>query len=132
MGCEVVVIEDEEAICFALKVILSRRDIGVETAYTGREGLKLARRERPAIVVVDVRLPDMDGWDICRELKRGEDGWVPTVVFLTAAAQESDRRKAAEAGGDAFIAKPFEMSRLVAQIRNLLEERHRAEPHSTP
>jgi DNA-binding response OmpR family regulator len=120
MASDVVIIEDEEAVSFALTVILSRNGITTAVADTGNEGLVLARREHPALVLVDVRLPDMDGWEICRQLKGGGKGWVPAVMFLTAAAQESDRRKAAEAGADAFVAKPFEMSRLVAEIKRLL------------
>ncbi len=120
MSCDVEIIEDEEAVCFALEVILASKGITTSFAYTGNEGLDLARKTHPALVLVDVRLPDMDGWEVCRQLKTGLGGHPPLVMFVTAATQEQDRRKAEEAGGDAFIAKPFEMDHLVAEIKRLL------------
>lgn len=120
MSCDVEIIEDEEAVCFALEVILASKGITTTFAYTGSEGLELARKVRPALVLVDVRLPDMDGWEVCRQLKTGMGAHPPLVMFVTAATQEQDRRKAEEVGGDAFIAKPFEMDHLVAEIRRLL------------
>ncbi|MBD3315729.1 MAG: response regulator [Chitinivibrionales bacterium] len=120
MAGDVVIIEDEEAIGFALTIVLAHNGIAAAVANSGKEGLALAFKEHPGLVLVDVRLPDMEGWDICRRLKEGEAGWVPAVMFLTAAAQESDRKRSAEAGADAFIAKPFEMNQLVAEVKRLL------------
>ncbi|MFP4417634.1 MAG: response regulator transcription factor [Chitinivibrionales bacterium] len=123
MPLDTVIIEDEEAISMVIQVVLSHRGISVREAHTGEEGLNIINREHPAVVLLDVRLPDMEGWDVCRKLKQNGDGNAPApaVVFLTAATQERDRQKAQEVGGDFFIPKPFDIDQLVDIVRDFLK-----------
>ncbi|MFP4164440.1 MAG: response regulator transcription factor [Chitinispirillaceae bacterium] len=121
MPNDVLVIEDEKALAELVRINLSLRGISVITAGTGEEGLKTAYSDHPRLILLDVRLPDLDGWEICRKLK-GEtaDSWVPSVIFLTAATQKTDREKAREAGGDGFLEKPFEITDLVGTVKQYL------------
>ncbi|MFW5775125.1 MAG: response regulator [Chitinivibrionales bacterium] len=121
MSLDTVIIEDEEAISMVIQVVLTHRGISVEKAHTGGEGLEIIRREHPAVVLLDVRLPDMEGWEVCRQLKQSGDGQSPVVVFLTAATQERDRQMAQEVGGDFFISKPFDIDQLVSVVRDFLQ-----------
>jgi DNA-binding response OmpR family regulator len=124
MGVDAVIIEDEESISLAVKYILNFRGISALEAHSGAEGIALVRREHPGVVLLDIRLPDTDGWDICRQIKRLAMP-APAVLFLTAATQARDRRKALEAGGDYFIPKPFEVRQLVSLVQKILASRGR-------
>ncbi len=120
MSLDTVIIEDEEAISMVIQVVLSHRGISTMKAHTGGEGLNIINREHPAVVLLDVRLPDMDGWDVCRQLKQSGNGTTPAVVFLTAATQEQDKQMARKVGGDYFIPKPFDIDKLVTVVKNFL------------
>lgn len=123
MPYDVLVIEDEKALAELVRINLSLRGISVLTAGTGEEGLELAYSEHPKLILLDVRLPDLDGWEICRELKKKTtDHWTPAIVFLTAATQKTDREKAKESGGDGFLEKPFEITDLVGTVKLFLEK----------
>ncbi|MFP4013505.1 MAG: response regulator transcription factor [Chitinispirillaceae bacterium] len=123
MPNDVLVIEDEKALAELVRINLSLRGVSVITAGTGEEGLELAYSEHPRLILLDVRLPDLDGWEICRELKKKTtDHWMPAIVFLTAATQKTDREKAKEAGGDGFLEKPFEITDLVGTVKQFLQK----------
>jgi two-component system response regulator MprA len=122
MSCDVLIIEDEEAIAMAVRVVLSNRGFCTFEAHSGEEGLEMVHAEHPALVLLDVRLPGMDGWEVCRRIKAETRDNAPLVVFLTAATQAHDREKARKVGGDYFMPKPFEISELTKVVRNLLEE----------
>ena len=111
---KVVVIDDEDAICRALRINLSARDYEVVTAGDGATGLAAIARERPDVVVLDLGLPDMDG----AEVIAGVRGWsgVPILV-LSARGQEGAKVAALDAGADDYITKPFGMDELLARLR---------------
>ena len=115
------VVEDEPGIVRALTAALGARGYRVDVAGTGQEGLSLAATRTPAVVVLDLGLPDMDGIDVCRRLRAWTD--VPVIVLT---AEGSDERKvhALDEGADDYVTKPFSMPELLARIRVAL--RHRA------
>lgn len=121
MSIDTVIIEDEESIALVVRTVLSISGITAKEAYTGQDGLKIVKEEHPALVLLDVRLPDMDGWEVCRRLKSGRDD-KPIVVFLTAATQAKDVQRATSVGGDFFISKPFEVNHLVSVVQDLLHK----------
>lgn len=113
----VLIVDDEPRIAQIAGDYLRHAGFEVLTAATGTSGLEHARTHRPALVVLDLRLPDMDGIQVARELRRSSD--VP-IVMLTARAEESDRIIGLDAGADDYVVKPFSPRELVARVRAVL------------
>lgn len=113
----VLVVEDERAISDLLRLYLTREGFAVHVESTGPGGLAAARTMNPAVMVVDVGLPGMDGTDICRAL-RAEGNWVP-LLFCTARDDEVDRILGLELGADDYVTKPFSPREVVARVRAL-------------
>lgn len=110
----VLVVDDEAAICRALRINLAARDYEVSTATTGAAGLSTAARERPDVVILDLGLPDMDGADVIAGLR----GWTTTpIIVLSAREQEAAKVAALDAGADDYVTKPFGMDELLARLR---------------
>lgn len=113
----VLIVEDEETLLFTIAHNLKREGYTVFTASRGDDGLKMAREERPDLIVLDVMLPGVDGIQICRLLRRDSD--VP-ILMLTALGGEGDRVAGLDTGADDYMPKPFGMRELLARIRALL------------
>ncbi len=113
----VLVVEDEENLLEALRYNLEREGYAVHTASDGGEGLELARKLNPSLVILDIMLPTLDGFEICRILRWESE--VP-ILMLTARGEEVDRVVGLELGADDYITKPFSIRELVARIRNTL------------
>ncbi len=113
----VLVVEDEENILEALRYNLEREGYIVYTASDGEDGLNLARSSKPDLVILDVMLPKMDGFEICRILRGEMD--VP-IIMLTARGEEVDRVVGLELGADDYVTKPFSMREFMVRVRNML------------
>jgi two-component system response regulator RegX3 len=113
----VLLIEDEESIAVPLVGALEREGFDVAHAPTGREGLDAAGDDSVELVLLDLMLPDMDGRDVCRQLRRSSS--VP-VIMLTAKGLETDRVVGLELGADDYVVKPFSVAELAARIRAVL------------
>ena len=111
----VLIVEDEKNIVDIIRFNLDREGFDVLEAYDGEAGLELARREKPDLILLDVMLPKMIGFDVCR-LLRGEGDNVP-VIILTAREEEEDKVLGLELGADDYITKPFSMRELIARVR---------------
>ncbi|MFC4335835.1 response regulator transcription factor [Salininema proteolyticum] len=112
------VVEDEENIRELLATSLRYAGFGVETAATGTEALRQIARVRPDLVVLDVNLPDLDGFEIVKRMRSGSDA--TPVVYLTARDDTSDTVRGLAAGGDDYVTKPFALEEVVARIRAVL------------
>lgn len=119
----ILVIEDEPHIVLGLRDALEFEGFRVISAGTGREGLAAARQERPQAVLLDLMLPDVNGYQVCEELRR-IDPAVP-IIMLTARSQEADKIRGLDAGADDYVTKPFSVGELVARIRALFRRAHR-------
>jgi two-component system, OmpR family, alkaline phosphatase synthesis response regulator PhoP len=117
MNETIVIIEDEPKIAKLARDYLEQGGFRVLTAADGTTGLATARHEHPALIVLDLMLPGMDGLDVCRALRRESD--VP-IIMLTARSEEADRLIGLELGADDYITKPFSPRELVARVRALL------------
>ncbi len=112
------VVEDEKPIADLERLYLTRDGFGVHVEYDGRSGLSAARAMKPAAIVLDVGLPELDGTEICRAL-RADGDWTP-ILFVTARDDEVDRVLGLELGADDYITKPFSPRELVARVKTVL------------
>ena len=114
---KILIIEDEENILEAVKYTLTQEGYDVFTSVDGEDGLEKAQEIKPDLVLLDVMLPKMDGFEVCRILRK--DLEMP-VFMISAKAQEIDRVVGLEIGADDYITKPFSMRELVVRVRNSL------------
>ena len=121
---QVLVVDDEPNIRELVQVALKFHGCAVSTAGSGREALRQAEAARPDLIVLDVMLPDLDGFEVCRRL-RAAGNEVP-VIFLTARDTSSDTVTGLAIGGDDYVTKPFSVEALVARVRAVLRRASRA------
>jgi two-component system, OmpR family, response regulator len=117
-GATILVVEDEDAIQDLVSTALRFRGYRVETAATGRDALRAADNVSPDLIVLDVNLPDLDGFEVCRRLRT--DGRQVPVVFLTARDDPADLRDGFTRGGDDYVTKPFSLEELLLRIEAVL------------
>ena len=127
----VLVVEDDPRIADVLEYALKAEGHDVEKAQRGRDAIEMARRSAPAVIVLDVGLPDIDGFEVCRSVRKFSD--VP-VIFLTSRSDEVDRVVGLEIGGDDYVVKPFSPRELLARIKAIRRQHDRtsAAPADTP
>ena len=114
----ILIVEDERAVARGLEYALKAEGFAVFWARTGMEALEMTRRERPDVITLDLRLPDMSGYDVCRTL-RSENRRQP-ILMLTAKDEELDKVLGLELGADDYMVKPYGLRELVSRIRALL------------
>ena len=115
---DVLVVEDEEDIAVPLMRTLEREGYEVSRASGGAEAVSFAVSNDPAVVILDLGLPDMDGLDVCRQMRSG--GYEGGIIMVTARAGELDRVVGLDVGADDYLAKPFGLAELLARVRALL------------
>jgi two-component system, cell cycle response regulator DivK len=120
---KILVVEDNEMNRDMLARRLQRRGYEVVIAVDGQEGVALAQSEAPDLILMDMSLPVLDGWEATRQLKAASETKSIPIVALTAHAMSDDREKALEAGCDDYDTKPIEMPRLLAKVEALLGKR---------
>ena len=116
----VLLVEDNEMNRDMLSRRLTRRGFEVIFAVDGQQGVDLARTERPDIILMDMSLPVLDGWEATRRVKADDATRSVPVIGLTAHAMSGDRERAIEAGCDDYDTKPVELDRLIGKIERLL------------
>ncbi len=114
----VLIVEDEPHIVLGLQDALEFEGFRVVAANRGKDGIALARSENPDAVILDLMLPDTNGYAVCEELRRWNAG-VP-IVMLTARSQETDKIRGLDAGADDYVTKPFSVNELIARIRAVM------------
>lgn len=122
MSRKALVIEDDGNIAELLRLYLEKDGFEVSIASDGGEGVEAARRFSPDIILLDIMLPIMDGWEVCREIRR--DSKVP-IIMLTAKGETVDKVSGLEMGADDYIVKPFEVKELLARVHAVMR---RTEP----
>lgn len=125
----IIIADDSPNVRRLLRTVLTRAGYETVEASTGPAALELVRRLRPAVLLVDVELPLLDGFEVCRELQFEPFRSDLRIVVLTAHDDARARARALEAGADAYLAKPFRTIRLLATIAELLH-RHRGFPRA--
>ncbi|HIE53018.1 MAG TPA: response regulator [Armatimonadetes bacterium] len=113
---KILVVDDEEHVVAAIKTNLEVEGYRVLPAYSGQEALELVGREKPDLIVLDVMMPEMDGWEVLDRLKAQEQTAEIPVVMLTALSQDEDIIRGWEGGAHAYLTKPFDPAKLVRII----------------
>lgn len=123
-GQSILVVDDDKEIVRLVRAYLEKAGYQVLTAYDGDTALHILRRERPALVVLDLMLPDQDGWDITR-LVRSDPALANTpIIMLTARIDDTDKIIGLELGADDYVTKPFNPREVVARVRSVLRRAH--------
>lgn len=117
MAVKVLVVDDDVNIVKLIKLYLEKEDYVVCTAHNGKEALDVFKREQPAIVILDIMMPEMDGNQVCREIRKTSE--VP-IIMLTAKGETFDKVLSLELGADDYMVKPFEPKELIARIKAIL------------
>ncbi len=127
MAPQILIVDDEPAVTDLLVYNLRKANFSVLTAATGREALEMAHQAQPDLILLDLMLPEIDGLEVCRELRKTSS--VP-IIMITARAEEIDRVVGLELGADDYVSKPFSVRELLARIRAVLRRTAQPEPHT--
>ncbi|MFO7958522.1 MAG: response regulator [Candidatus Brocadiia bacterium] len=116
----VLIVDDEPHILRSLGFVVRRAGYNVVEARGGREALELIEEHNPDLVFLDIMMPELDGYEVCRRVKSAEDGSSTFIIMLTAKGQRTDREVGLEAGADEYMTKPFSPSRAVERVQEIL------------
>ena len=120
---KILVVDDEEHIVMILKDSLEFSGFHVVTAFNGEEALEMVAKDHPDLIVLDIGMPKLDGWEVCRRLKGNDATKQIPIIILTAYAQMSDKKKGAALGAERFVSKPCDLTYLVEEINALLAQK---------
>lgn len=122
MTPRILVVEDEDNIATALEFLILREGYGHDRVASGAEAMPRIRDTRPDLVLLDVMLPEVSGYEICEGIRHDPSLAAVKVLMMTARGSASERRKGLDRGADGFISKPFELQDLRAEVRRLLAQ----------
>jgi len=125
MGKTVLIVDDEKHIVDILSFNLIREGYDILCAYDGREGLELALQKNPDLILLDIMLPYMDGFEVCREFRKKNN--LTPIIMLTAREEEEDKIFGLELGADDYISKPFSIRELLARVKTNIRRSASAE-----
>ena len=117
---KILIVDDEEHIIELLKFNLLNAGYDVYSANDGIEALKIAKSEKPSLILLDLMLPGIDGFDVCKEIKRDKEMQKTSIIMLTAKGEELDKILGLELGADDYITKPFSVRELLARVKAVL------------
>jgi len=118
---DILVVDDDEVIVTALERCLRREGYAVRTAHSGMQALQLIKRQSPKLILMDVMMPGMDGYEVCREIRADKKLSNLPIIFLTAKTSDADHIIGFKAGGDDYINKPFNVEELVLRVQAMLK-----------
>jgi DNA-binding response OmpR family regulator len=118
----ILIVDDEPDLLETIQINLEMEGYDCLVAYDGNRGLERARKENPDLIILDVMLPGMNGYKVCRLLKFDEKYKRIPIIMLTAEAQDKDRLLGEKTGADYYMTKPFAADKLLAKIKEFLEE----------
>lgn len=118
---KVVLIEDSKSLATVLVEILRKEGLDVQWAADGVQGVSLVKREKPDLILLDLMLPKISGFEVCKLLKTDNATWRIPVLIMSTLSDAESRTRAQEAGADYFIAKPYDLAATVAEIKKYLK-----------
>ncbi len=119
MSDRIIVIDDDEHVCDLVRIALEAEGFSVDAALDGEDGINKIKENTYAVVLLDIMLPEKDGWEICREIRNSDIKNIP-IIMLTARGEEVDRVLGLELGADDYITKPFSPREMVARVKALI------------
>lgn len=117
---KILIVDDDPYILMSLEFLMKKNGYDVMIARNGTEALDLLNKQVPALVLLDIMMPDVDGYEICRRIKKTEKLKLVKVVFMSAKTKEADIQKGYDLGASLYITKPFSTRELVKQIHELV------------
>ena len=127
MNTKILIVDDEEDILTLLEYNLEKAGFKVISADDGPEAIELAKKEKPALIILDIMLPSMEGTEVCKAIKRDDATSHIPIIMLTAKGEEVDRIVGLELGADDYITKPFSPRELVLRVKAVLKRGHGGE-----
>ena len=124
MAKEILIVDDEPGVVVPIQFLMEQQGYRVMTAERGEDALDLIYQYKPDLVILDIMLPGIDGYEVCEIIRLNPDFRDVKIIFLTAKGRESEIAKGLALGADAYISKPFSNTTLVARVKELLETTH--------
>jgi two-component system, OmpR family, alkaline phosphatase synthesis response regulator PhoP len=127
MPKKILIVDDEKDIVEMLKYNLEKEGYTVFTALNGKRAIEQAQENRPNLILLDIMMPEVDGWEVCKQLMKDEKTSTIPVIFLTAKGSEVDEVVGLELGADDYIVKPISIRKLIARIKTALRRKEKLE-----
>ena len=115
----ILIADDEPYLIRSLSFVLRKEGYQVEIAMDGLEALEMVRRLKPRLLFLDLQLPKMDGFEVCRQIKNNPELRDTYIILLTAKGQDEDRQKGLAVGADEYLTKPYSPKEIITHLRNL-------------
>jgi len=126
MAKEILIVDDELDVVVPIQFLMEQQGYSVLTAQRGEDALDLIYQYKPDLVLLDIMLPGIDGWQVCEIVRLNPNYRDTKIIFLTAKGRREEIAKGLALGADAYITKPFSNAELVAEVKNLLEDTNEA------
>src|SRR3972149_561421 len=127
----ILVIDDDRVALELLRIVLSQEGYQVDVAFDGFQGLKIARSQRPDLILLDLMLPGIDGFEVCSRLRQDPNTANIPVLIVSAKTQDTDRQAGTKVGANGYLAKPYRSNELLEQVRLYLANSSPAAPAAT-
>ena len=121
MGKRILVVDDEPNIVMSLEFLMRRAGFEVAVARNGREALEALAGQPPDLLLLDVMMPEFDGYEVCERIRSRPEWTATKIVMLTARGREVERERGLALGADAYVTKPFSTRDLVEQVKRMLD-----------
>lgn len=121
MPKEILIVEDESSVVVAIRFLMEQQGYSVVVAEKGQDALDLIYTHKPDLVLLDIMLPGMSGWEVCENIRTNPDNRNIKIVFLTARGDDAEIARGLALGANAYITKPFNNDHLIAKVKALLE-----------
>ncbi|WP_260294615.1 response regulator [Sedimenticola hydrogenitrophicus] len=121
MSQHILIVDDEKNIAISVDYLLRREGYEVSVAHDGEEGLRRIRDDRPDLVLLDIMMPKLNGFEVCEAVRQDPELAGVRIVMLTAKGRDAEKEKGLALGADAYITKPFATRELVSQVKALLQ-----------
>jgi len=123
MPDKILIVDDEPNIVIPIQFLMEQNGFTVATAYNGSEALEKVKTFKPDLIILDIMLPGMDGFEICQRIRENSDWSRIKIIIVTAMGREANMAKGIALGADAYIIKPFSNTHIVRQVQSLLSDR---------